>query len=433
MPDQLLQVKARAPVKVTMLLTVVLALFASWFVVRWYIGNTIAEYFSPETRRLEIAQMAVAWAPKDPLPHWRLGNVIQTELPPDQIPLSVAEYEKAVGLSPNDYRFWVSLGEAQEQAGDFEKAERSLRQAVKLAPAYAFPRWYLGNLLLRMDRYSEAFEELRRASESNPELQSQLFNFAWQINKDDFESLKSSIGNTPEIRAQFSYYLIERGRFDEGLRLWNSLTETEKRDKRPAADLIIASLIKANHFHQAMDLWNDVAPGPSYRAAIGKLVDGGMEDNLAHGPGAVFGWQVHSAPQLQIGIDAHVGHSGSHSLRIFFQVRSNLEGADVSQLVPVAPNTQYDFECYLQTEKLESAFTPVLTITDAANETVVLANSGAAPSGNNSWQRVALSFKTAAKTEAIKISIVRPKCVDTPVCPIFGTVWYDDFNLKSRE
>jgi hypothetical protein len=433
MPDQLMQLRARAPLKIIMLLTVLLAVFASWFVVRWYLGNTIAEYFSPETRRLEVAQMAVGWAPKDPLPHWRLGNIIQTEMPPDQISQSVAEYEKAVSLSPNDYRFWMSLGEAQEQAGDFDNAEKSLREAVKLAPSYAFPRWYLGNLLLRTDRYAAAFEELRTASQANPELQSQLFNFAWQLNKDDFEALKSAIGSSPGIRAEFAFYLIQRYRFEEGLRFWNSLTETEKRANRPSADLIIAGLINGKHFHQAMDIWNDVAPGPSYRAELGKLIDGGLEDNLAHGPGAVFGWQVQSASQLQIGIDARVGHTGNHSLRLFFQVRSHIENIDVSQLVPVAPNTQYDFECYVQTERLESASTPIVAIIDAADEAKVLANSTAAPSGNNNWQRIALSFKTAANAEAVKIKVYRPACVDAPVCPIFGTVWYDDFDLKSRK
>ncbi|MEO7971018.1 MAG: tetratricopeptide repeat protein [bacterium] len=431
MPDQLMQLKARAPLKIIMLLTLLVAVLASWFVVRWYLGNTIAEYFSPETRRLEVAQMAAGWAPKDPLTHWRLGNIIQVEMPPDQIAQSVAEYERAVSLSPNDYRFWMSLGEAQEQAGDFASAEKSLREAVQLAPAYAFPRWYLGNLLLRSDRYAEGFEELRKASEANPELQAQLFNFAWQINKDDFEAQKSAIGNTAEVRARFSSYLIKRSRFDEGLRLWNSLTEIEKRENRQVADLIIAELINAKRFHQAMEVWNDVAPGPLYRVELGKVVDGGLEGNLAHGPGALFGWQVQSAPQLQIGIDARVAHSGSHSLRLFFQVRSHVENIDVSQLIPVAPNTQYDFECYVQTERLESASTPTVAIFDAADESKVLASSAAAPSGDNNWQRLTLSFKTAANAEAIKLKVYRPGCPDQPVCPIFGTVWYDDFDLKS--
>jgi tetratricopeptide (TPR) repeat protein len=431
MPDQLLQIKLRPPLKIITLLTVLVALFASWFVVRWYLGNTIAEYFSPETRRLEVAQMAVRWAPKDPLTHWRLGNVIQVEMPPDQISQSVAEYEQAVSLSPSDYRFWMSLGEAQEQAGDYTKAEESLREAVALAPAYAFPRWYLGNLLLRTDRYAAGFEELRKASEANPELRNQLFNFAWQIHKDDFEEQKAAIGNTPELRAEFATYLIKRTLFDEALRLWNSLSEAEKRENRATGDFIIAGLIAAKHFHQAMEVWNDVAPGPAYRLELGKIVDGGLEGNLAHGPGALFGWQVQSLSQLQIGIDTRVAHSGNNSLRLFFQVRSHLQNIDLSQLIPVAPNTHYDFEYYVKTEKLESGSTPVIAIFDAANEANVLASSASAPNGNSDWQRLVLSFKTAADAEAVKIRIYRPGCPDQPVCPIFGTVWYDDFDLKS--
>ena len=432
MPDQLMQFKASAPLKLIMTLTVLLALLATWFVVRWYLGNTIAEYFRPEDHRLETAQMAVGLAPSDPLPHWRLGNLVQTELPPDQISVVIAEYEKAVSLSPSDYRLWMDFGSALEQAGEFDKAEKSLREAVKLAPSYAYPHWYLGNLLLRTDRYTEGFAELRLASEANDQFRPQLFNLAWQLNKDDFESLKAAVGNTPAIRAAFAKYLVERGRYDYGLRLWNTLTDIEKKESRFAADPIIGSLIGNQRYHQAMEIWNEVAPGPGYRAETGHILDGGFENNLAHGPGAVFGWQVQSNSQTQIGIDAGQGHTGSRSLRVFFQVRSHIDTINVSQLVPVTPNTEYELECYLKTERLESAETPVVVIANAADESW-LAGSPAAPSGNNNWQRISLSFKTGAKTEAVKVKMVRNSCPNSPVCPIFGTVWYDDFDLKSRK
>ena len=427
-----MHLRASMPAKLTMLLVLSLAFLASWFVVRWYMGNTVAEYFALEERRLETAQLAVSWAPRDPLPYWRLGNLIEKELPPDQIAQSVAAYEKAVTLAPNDYRFWMSLGQALEQAGESEKAEKALREAVRLAPSYAYPRWHLGNLLIRTDHYDEAFQELQLASAANPELQKQLFNLAWQVNKDDFEVLKTSIGHTPDDRAQFSTYLLERGRFDEGLRLWNSLSEKEKRDRRYAADPIITSLLANKRFHQAVEVWNDVAPGLAYRAAFERIVDRGFEDNLAHGSDAVFGWQVQSQSQVQIGIDAGVGHQGQRSLRLYFQVRSRLEGLNVSQLVPMQPNKDYDFECYVMTERLQSAATPYVAVVDATDEAVLTA-SATVPDGNTNWQRISLPFRTGPKTEAVRIKVLRNPCPEDAVCPIFGTVWYDDFDLKPRK
>jgi len=374
----------------------------------------------------------VRLAPNDPLPHWRLGNLALKELPPDQISLVVAEYEKAVSLSPHDYRLWMEFGGALEQAGDFDKAEKSLREAVKLAPSYAYPRWYLGNLLLRTDRYTEGFAELQLASEENGQFQSQLFNLAWQLNKNDFEALRAAVGNSREVRAAFSKYLVERGRYDDGLRLWNTLSLTEKRESRVASDPIIASLVSTQHFHQAMEIWNEVAPGPAYNAELGHILDGGFENNLAHGPGAVFGWQVQSNSQVQIGIDPAQGHTGSRSLRVYFQVRSHIDTINVSQLVPVNPNTEYELECYVKTERIESAETPAILVVNAADDATLVGSPGA-PSGTNNWQRVSLSFKTGEKTEAVKVKMVRNTCSDSPVCPIFGTVWYDDFNLKPRK
>lgn len=432
MSEQVIHLKATMPVKLMMTVIVLVAVMAAWFVVHWYLGNTMAEYLSPDQPQLETARMAVSWAPNDPLPHWRLAKLIQNNLPSDQIPLAVAEYEKAVSLAPNDYRFWMDLGAALEQAGDSDRAEKALREAVRLAPSYSYPSWHLGNLLLREGRYQEAFAELHRASEANDALRPQLFNLAWQINKNDFESLKTSIGNGPEARAQFSQYLCSRGRFDEGLRFWNSLSDAEKKANLPGARSMIDNLIAAKRYQQAAEIWNSVAPLAAARSEPGHIIDGSFEENVTHGQGAVFSWQFQSAPQVQTTIDSNVGRTGARSLRIHFQVRSKLEAINVSQLVPVQPNTQYDFECYVKTSELVSAATPVIAFSDASDETA-LASSEAAPNGDNDWQRVSLSFKTGAKTEAVRLKIIPTSCGEDALCPIFGTLWYDDFNLKPQK
>jgi hypothetical protein len=432
MSDQVLHLKThKSLTRLGIGLTLVTALIWSWFVVRWYTGNLIAEYLNAEENSVETARLAVSLDPRDPLTHWRLGEFIQKKLPPDQINEVVKEYETAARLSPNDYRFWMSYGTALEQAGEMDRAEKALARAIELAPFYSYPRWYMGNLLLRRGRNVEAFSQLRRASEGDPELRPQLFNLAWEVFSNDFNSLTSAVGNSAQTRAQFSEYLFGRERFDDGIKLWETLNDNEQRENRPTGENLINALVGAKRFHQAIPVWNDVAPATTFQATVGQFVDGGLESGLTHSPAAVFGWKVQSLQQVQIAIDGNVSHGGSRSVRIVFQVRTKLDQVALSQLVPVQPDKEYELECYFKTQKLESAGTPVLAVTDASDGSS-LATSEAAPAGSNDWQRISLTFKTSPKAEAILVGVKRASCGDAPVCPIFGTIWYDDFNLKPR-
>ena len=84
-----------------------------------------------------------------------------------------------MSLSPNDYRFWMSLGTAYEQAGDPAKAEHALRRAVALAPSYAYPHWYLGNLLFEMVVTTKRLLNCESPVKPIRNLQPQLFNLIW--------------------------------------------------------------------------------------------------------------------------------------------------------------------------------------------------------------------------------------------------------------
>ena len=128
--------------------------------------------------------------------------------------------------------------------GRLNKAEQALKRAVALAPAYAYPHWYLGNLLLRNARYDEAFAELRLASQADPELRPQQFNLVWAIYSDDPEGLKNAVGNTSAVRAAFALYLLTQQHLAEGLRLWDSLSVDDKIANRYTAEQIIQSLFK---------------------------------------------------------------------------------------------------------------------------------------------------------------------------------------------
>ena len=422
----------RLPVKILLILLLLSAGVWSYSVVRWYLGNTLAEYFDPNEGTLDAAHMAARFAPNDPLAHWRIAQVSQKTLPLDQQVAAIAEYEKAVSLSPNDYRFWMTLGTAQEQVGNPAQAELALKRAVALAPAYAYPHWYLGNLYLRNGRYDEAFAELRLASQADNELFPQLFNLVWEIYSNDPEALKNVAGQSASARANFALYLLNRKRVDDGLRIWNDLSSEDRRANKDPGERMIVSLISELRYHDALQVWNDIM-SEKYRVQLDQIFDGGFEEPVAYAPDTIFGWYVKGASQMHVGIDPNKSHNGERSLRFVFQVRTNIQDLNASQLIPVTPNKEYEFECYVATDKLETGSAPQVQILDA-NNGADLGSSTMAPSGTNDWQRLGFNFKTSEKTQAIMLKIVRVSCSneDTPICPIFGSVWYDDFSLKRR-
>lgn len=431
MPQELIHIRVRNPlVRIMLILLLIAASVWSYFAINWYLGNTFAEYFNPTESSFDVARRAVAMAPNDPLTHWRIAQLAEEDFRLDQLAEAIAEYEKAVSLSPYDYRYWTSLGTAYERAGETSKAEHALKRAVELAPSYAYPHWFLGNLYLRNARYDEAFAELRRASEADSELLPQLFSLIWEVYKDDPEALKNAVGQTPVARATFAEYLLTRQRFEEGLRIWDGLTSEEKKTNKYTAEQMIKTLRNNLKFHDALRVWNDIAI-EKYRAEIARIFDGSFEEPVSSEN--LFGWQVKSAHQMQIGVDPNKSHGGARSLKLVFQVRANVETVGVSQLVPVSPETEYDFECFVSTNKLETGSAPQVVILEAGTE-ALLASSAMAPGGTNDWTRINLPFKSGEKTEAVIVRIVRVSCSneETPVCPIFGSVWYDDFSIKRR-
>jgi hypothetical protein len=431
MAHELVQINVRNPlIKVLLILLLVVAGLWSYFVVRWYLGNTLAEYFNPTESSFDAAGLALSLAPKDPLTHWRAAEVLQKKSPLDQQGPAIAEYLKAVELSPNDYRYWMTLGTAYERAGDVSKGEAALKRAITLAPSYSYPHWYLGNLLLRNARYDEAFAELRIASKADPELQSQLFGLALAVYGDDLESMKKAVGESAVDRAAFALNLVLAKQFEKGLQIWDSLSNDEKTANRKTAQEIINNLRINFRFHDALKVWNESMP-TEYRGELDHVFDGSFEKRITYGPEIVVGWQVNNNPQMQIAIDPDKSHEGHRSLKLLFEARANLEAVNVFEVVPVDPGTEYELEWYVSTKDLVTGSTPKVDVLDPTTNGVIVSSSPA-PTGTIPWTKMTTSFKTGANTEAVFVRVVRTSCAtkDTPACPIFGTVWYDDFSIK---
>ena len=414
------------PLRVLLLLPALLAILGAWFVVRWYIGDTVSEYASTNADAAgDLARMAARWAPDDAFVHWHLGALAERNFSANNLAEALREYETAVNLSPNDYRYWLDLGRALEANGDKAAGESALRHCVELAPSYSQPRWFFGNLLLREGKFDEAFQELNRSADADAELRPHVFNLAWQIFDGDVNTIAKVACPSPSVRVQFAIYLAKLGRYADAMRIWTTLTPGERRAQSGLGEELKKSLLDAHQFHSALAITRELAPDGADLPVAEQFFNGGFEKTLTP---LTFSWVIGSTSQMQISFDPRA-RSGRRSVRISFNVPNQLDTINLSQTVVVEPNTQYRFECYARTEKLNSSSTPLVVILDASNNTT-LGASAPLPTGTNDWQRIAIEFKTKPNSDGLKMTIIRAPCGEGPICPIFGTIWYDDFNLQ---
>jgi Flp pilus assembly protein TadD len=428
--DQLKLIDVQSPLmRALLIVPVILVLVGSWYAGRWYIGNVVADYSpSLESGQLEMAKWTTELAPDDPLPHWTVGALEERVLPSEQLAHALQEYERAVSLSPNDYRLWVDLGRTREHAGDVTGGEKALRRAVELAPHYAEPRWLLGNLLLRAGRTDEAFVELHRSAEQEPRLRPQIFNMAWYVFDHDVQAMSRAVGNSPAARADLALYLMGQSRLDDALGQWDGLSTADKIEQQQTGKALMRAMLGARRFHVALKLLKDVDPQGAAGAQPEHVLNGSFESDVGISENP-FDWRVTSVAPVQIGIDERYRRSGNRALRVRFQAPDVLPFNNVVQLIVVEPSTAYRLEFYVRTAELKSASTPIVGVYDAADGTR-FGSSEPLAVGSHDWQLVAIDFKTGPKTEGVHISTNRGACESDSPCPIFGTVWYDDFNLQ---
>jgi hypothetical protein len=406
-----------------------LALLGAWFAVHWYVGNTVAEYApSLEEGGIDMARMAVRWAPGDPLTHWRLGALEQKVFSAENLADAVREYQTAVTLSPNDYRYWMELGHALEAAGDSDNGEKALRRAVELAPAYSHPHWQLGNLLLREGKTDEAFVELGRAAESDNVMRPQVFDLAVRVYQGDINAIAKAVCATPAARLQFAIYLVGAGRVDDAMRMWNATSSAERKQQIELSKEMRRVLLEKKQFNAALAVMREI-DGDANLPLPEQFWNGGFESEVKLGTTKIFDWVIELRGTTQVAVDSHA-HSGQKSLRISFSAPRNLENIHIGQTVAVQPAVKYRLECFVRTGDLLSASTPGLAVYDAVDG-ATLAYSAPLPSGTNDWQKISIEFATNSAHDGITVGFYRNPCTTDPqFCPIFGSLWYDDFNLQ---
>ena len=424
--DQLILLDSRSIVaRAALVFVVALSLFGAFTVVRWQIGRLLVETASPSDRNFQaVADYAASLAPGDPQAIWAVAQARRNSFFLDQSQNAIREQERALRLSSNDYRFWLDLARTREQAGEREAAEAALRQAVELAPNYAFPRWMLGNFLLRSGRRDEAFAEFRRVAEIHSTLRQQVFYLAWENLGENPAQIEAAVGDAPQIRAALVPFYAAKSKSEDALRVWQNLTPEQKQEFRSEGETAAGILFGNKEIRAALlmlrELGND-------SLEIGKINNGSFEAEITNAPNDFFNWHTQKIKNADVTLDGGQRAEGRRSLRLGFNGYSEPTLQIATQFVAVESGARYRLTFAVKTAELTSAGSPLLEVVDARTSKA-LGASQSYQTGTRDWRPISVEFTVPRETDAVSIRTARAFCGWD--CPIVGVVWYDDFKLE---
>ncbi len=410
-------------VRVVLVGAILFLLVFAWFAIRWQIGNLLANLtLASDPNVSEIADLAISWAPADPSAYSLKASA------GEETNITVQALVEAVRRAPYDYRWRIELGRAYEQNEQIELAEIELQKGVELAPSYSSARWHLGNFYLRRERENEAIAQLKMAAENSPVYRDQVFSLAWDYFNKDAILIERLAGERSDLRARLAYFFAARGRAEDSLRNWNSLSDEDKEINAVIARSIALGLFDQRHYPEALEFSRQF--GGETEAMAEVVTNGSFEKNVGDTGDSRFGWLiVRNDPKFEAVTDSRVKRDGNRSLRVTFKSFIKPGLANIFQTVVVEPNKKYKLRFWLRTENLKSAGVPMIEILNANNDSTI-ARSQPFPTGTSDWQQVNIEFAAPDACNGISIRTIRAACGEE--CPITGIFWYDDFVLSGR-
>lgn len=402
-----------------LILAIAFCLFLIQASARFGMSRLFARY-ALATNSIDAADTAVQIAPSDPDAHRARATIFNRQQKPDEAAKSL---ESAIALRYRDDYLWIELGNTREDLGDTQGALAALDQAVHWAPHYAHTHWQRGNLLLRMGRANEAFDDLRTAAAANPHYAPNLIDLAWGISHNSVNITEALLNiKDDNERLSLIQFLARKGRGEEVLAQIPRLNTQLSAQKR---DDVARLLYDAKAFKESFDLSHPYAKfrGPA-------IINSDFEEPLILNDSG-FGWIIAPPQKNHLAIDVSEKSSGAKSLQINLDNSWTPGTTLLSQTFVVSSSQSYRLSFAVKTKDLVTGGPPVIVIIDATNNQL-LGKSENFPTATTPWTKLNLNFTTLPTSQAVVIHLQRNNCDSSP-CPIFGTLWLDEFSVEQTE
>lgn len=410
-----------APAKKFALLLTVLFLAAV------YVGVSALElagsYYSERDDLVSLSR-AVRVEPGNAEYRYRLGRFLAlTQSPPDAV---ASAYRAAVWLNPHRARYWLELAAAYQLLGDDTAQADALKHAIVADPRTPDVAWRAGNFFLVQGDTQSALREFHTVLENDPSLSLAAIQLSWRVNPDIDTILRDVMPRDPQAYYALMDTLMTKKETAALAKTWAQLAALRQPVETRRVFEYMRYLIAQHQVDQARLVWQQAAALcdlSSYQPSRQNLViNGDFSLPVLNGG---FDWTYFRSKEVSLALDPTQYHSGHRSLAIDFDSRG-IEDAGIRQLIPVEPNTTYDFSANYKSNNLEGAGGPRFIVQDVYSEVIYFAADDMKDA--DFWKPVSGTFTTGPDAQLVVLRIQR----DPPGLAIKGRLWIDGVRIAEK-
>jgi tetratricopeptide (TPR) repeat protein len=340
---------------------------------------------------------------------------------------AVAQYKAAVQLNPHSARYWFDLASVYQVFADTPGETNALEHAIGAEPTKPDVAWTAANFFLVQGENEKALREFRVVLTNDATLAAAAIQFCMRIQPDVETLLRDVVPANNDAYIAFLSLLATKDDTASTAKVWNALLQTHQSFERRYADGYFRYLIQRKDVDQAVLVWqqtiNRFGYSSYYLPDAGNLIVNG--DFNLDPLNAGFDWQYQKQAGIELTLDPTNFHSGRRSLMITFD-GPGISDAGVLQLIPVQPNTAYDFSAYYKTSDQQGAGGPHFTIQDFYSKTIYYESGELREAGF--WKSADGEFTTGPDCKLLLLHLRRlPEH-----SPIRGKLWVDDLRLTKK-
>ena len=410
-----MQLELRNPVKRLFLFATLFAAAVAYLAL--ITVQSLGSHFSNVANAVQLTR-AARLEPGNAESQYRVGRF---ELLAGQSPQTALPWLKnATRLNPHRAAYWLDLAIDYQSMGDTDSESEALHKALAADPRTPAIAWQAANLFLVQGSIDNAMQGFRLVMENDPYLASRAIATCWKIHPDVDFLLNVVPGNVDD---EFLEFLISKNEVAATERVWDRIYQSQQPFGRGRLFDYVRYLIGRHEVAEATLVWQQAANLSGlagYQPSSENLIiNGDFSLEILNGG---FDWMHQKTRGVSLALDPSENRSSSRSLRIIFD-GPGIEDAGIRQLIPVEPNTSYEFSGFFKAQGMDGAGGVRFAIQDLYRETSFFMSEDLRDA--DFWKKTSGSFTTGPDTRLLVIRIAR-----IPLgSPIRGKLWVDGLQL----